>query len=404
MRFSQRALNIEASPTLSLNELANHLKADGKPVINLGVGEPTNLAPISATDKAISRLNSRSVKYSSASGTTELKNAIIQYTANNYDVAPSLNNLLVTVGAKQAIFNTLFALLNSGDEVILLAPYWVSYPEMVKMAGGNPVIVMPTSDTLTTSLGDIQKSATSRTKAIIINNPNNPSGLVYPPTLVRDLVIFCEENNIFLIMDDIYHKLVYGDNDWTPGYAYTHKTLEKSHIVVINGISKSYGMTGFRIGWAIGPSELIKVMTNIQSQTTSGASIVTQDGAQGALTGEQFVVDELCRTIKENRDITVRELNLIPKINLVEPEGAFYCLPDFSHYMEDSMELSRFILEKALVAVVPGVAFGIEGHLRISFAGNSADISEAIKRINWALVRNSKDEIRMGNKIYKRNW
>lgn len=404
MKFSQRALNIEASPTLSLNELANQLKADGKPVINLGVGEPTNLAPISATDKAISRLNSRSVKYSSASGTTELKKAIIQYTTNNYDVMPSLNNVLVTVGAKQAIFNTLFALLNSGDEVILLAPYWVSYPEMVKMAGGNPVIVMPTNGTLSTSLGDIQKSVTSRTKAIIINNPNNPSGLVYPPTLVRDLVIFSEENNIFLIMDDIYHKLVYGDKDWTPGYAYTHKTLEKSHIIVINGISKSYGMTGFRIGWAIGPSVLIKVMTNIQSQTTSGASIVTQDGAQGALTGEQFVVDELCRTIKENRDITVRELNLIPKINLVEPEGAFYCLPDFSHYMKDSMELSRFILEKALVAVVPGAAFGIEGHLRISFAGNSTDISEAIKRINWALVRNSKDEIRMGDQIYKRNW
>jgi aspartate aminotransferase len=404
MKLSQRALDIESSPTLSLNDLANKLKADGKPVLNLGVGEPTNLAPLSATEKAISRLNTRSIKYSSVSGTAELKKAIIQYTTKNYDVTPSFNNLLVTVGAKQAIFNTLFALLNSSDEVILLAPYWVSYPEMVKMAGGNPVVVMPITGTLSTSLVDIQKSVTSRTKAIIINNPNNPSGLVYSSALVRDLVVFCEKNNIFLIMDDIYHKLVYGDQAWTPGYAYTHKALEKSHIIVINGISKSYGMTGFRIGWAIGSSDLIKVMTNIQSQTTSGASIVLQDGALGALTGEQFVVNELCGTIKDNRDITVRELKRIPDINLVEPEGAFYCLPDFSQYMENSMELSKFILEKALVAVVPGAAFGIEGHLRISYAGNTDDISEAIRRINWALNRNSQEEIRMGDQIYKRNW
>lgn len=404
MKLSRRALNIESSPTLSLNEIAKGLQAKGKPVINLGVGEPSNLTPISAIEKATSRLNTRNIKYTSSSGTPELKSAIIQYTLENYGVAPSIKNVLVTSGAKQAIFNTLYALLNPEDEVILLAPYWVSYPEMIKMAGGEPVIVMPSRETLLPSFSIIRESITSKTKAIIINSPNNPSGLVYSTELVGDLVRFCEKNDIFLIMDDIYHKLVYGDQPWVSGYSYTNNTIDNSHIIVINGISKSYGMTGFRIGWAIGSSELIRVMSNIQSQTTSGASIVLQDAALGALTGVQDDVYELRDSIKQNKDITVNGLRNIPNLRIIEPEGAFYCLPDFSAYMGNSMELSKFILEKALVALVPGVAFGIEGHLRLSYAGNAADISEAIRRIGWALDQNSHDEIKMGDQIFKRNW
>jgi aspartate aminotransferase len=404
MNLSRRAQNIESSPTLSLNEIAKGLQAKGKPVINLGVGEPSNLTPISAIEKATSRLNTRKIKYTSSSGSLELKSAIIQYTLENYGVAPSIKNVLVTSGAKQAIFNTLYALLNPEDEVILLAPYWVSYPEMIKMAGGDPVIVMPSRETLLPSFSIIRESITSKTKAIIINSPNNPSGLVYSTELVGDLVRFCEKNDIFLIMDDIYHKLVYGDQPWVSGYSYTNNTIDNSHIIVINGISKSYGMTGFRIGWAIGSGELIRVMSNIQSQTTSGASIVLQDAALGALTGIQDDVYKLRDSIKQNKDITVNGLRNIPNLRIIEPEGAFYCLPDFSAYMGNSIDLSKFILEKALVALVPGVAFGIEGHLRISYAGSADDISEAIRRIGWALDQNSHDEIKMGDQIYKRNW
>jgi len=404
MNLSKRALNIESSPTLSLNEMAKKLQSEGKPVINLGVGEPTNLAPLSAIDKAATRLNTRYIKYSASSGSTDLKAAIIQYTQDNYDVAPNEKNVLVTLGAKQAIFNALYAILDQDDEVILLAPYWVSYPEMIKMVSGKPVIVMPQKDSFEPSIGDIYAASTSHTKAIILNSPNNPSGVVYSPELVSELVKLCEDNGIFLIMDDIYHKLVYGNNPWVSGYQFSDKEIDTSHIVVINGISKSYGMTGFRIGWAVASRYLIRVMTNIQSQTTSGASILLQDAAFGALTGSQENVGELCKTIKTNRDITVNGLRNISRIKFTEPEGAFYCFPDFSAYMVDSMALSKFLLEKALVAVVPGVTFGLEGHLRISYAGKPNEITEAIDRIHWALDPNTNDEITMGDQIYKRNW
>jgi aspartate aminotransferase len=404
MNFSRLALEIVSSPTLSLNEMAKNLQANGKPVINLGVGEPLNLAPISAIDIASNRLKSRFIKYSPSSGVSKLKNTICQYTHENYGVMPTKKNVLVTVGAKQAIFNTLFSILNRDDEVILLAPYWVSYPEMIKMASGKPVVIMPKKDTLEPSINDIKAAVSSRTKAIILNNPNNPSGIVYSSEFVGDLVKYCEKEEIFLIMDDIYHKLVFGERSWVSGYHFTNKNIDNSYIVIINGISKTYGMTGFRIGWAIGPAVLICIMTNIQSQTTSGASILLQDAALGALTGSQSEVNELCSIIKSNKDITLKGLMNIPKLNLIEPGGAFYCLPDFSAYNPDSMALSEFILKKALVALVPGVAFGMEGHLRISFAGNPEDIKEAIQRIHWVLDKSTGEEIQMGGQIYKRDW
>lgn len=404
MNFSRHALEIASSPTLSLNEMAKNLQAKGKPVINLGVGEPANLAPISAIDKASSRLSSRYIKYSPSSGVSKLKKAICEYTHENYGVLPTEKNVLVTSGAKQAIFNTLFSILDPDDEVILLAPYWVSYPEMIKMASGKAIVITPNKDTLEPSINNIKAVVTPRTKAIILNNPNNPSGIVYSSEFVGDLVTYCEKEEIFLIMDDIYHKLVYGKQSWVSGYRFTKKPIENSHLVIINGISKSYGMTGFRIGWAIAPAVLIRIMTNIQSQTTSGASILLQDAALGALTGSQSEVEELCSTVKSNKDITIKGLMSIPQLNFKEPGGAFYCFPNFSAYNPDSTALSEFILKKALVALVPGVVFGMEGHLRISYAGNPEDIKEAIQRIHWVLDKTTGEEIQMGDQIYKRDW
>jgi len=385
MKISRQAAAIAPSPTLSLNEMAKKLQAQGNPVINLGVGEPENLAPLSAIEKATERLTTRKIKYTAAGGTSELKDAIIRYTANNYHRTPSLNNVIVTSGAKQAIYNALIAILDPGEEVILLAPYWVSYPEMVMMAGGSPIVVAPTARTLTHRIEDVRTALTPSTRAIILNNPNNPSGVLSPPEFVSILVKLCEEMEIYLILDDIYHKLIFGGTPWVPGYDFTQKPIDSSTIIVINGISKSYGMTGFRIGWAVAAAELIKVMTNIQSQTTSGVSIVLQDAALGALQGDQDVVTRLCNSIKINRDLVVAELLTIPNITVVRPEGAFYCLPDFSVYNPNSLVLSQFILEKALVAVVPGSAFGMEGHLRISYAGDTAQILEGISRIREVL-------------------
>ena len=385
MPISKQALSIANSPTLALNDKAGVLRAQGKAVINLCVGEPQNKAPLVAVESAIARLETREVKYAPTSGTQALKQAIIQYTQEIYGRTPAPANILVTVGAKQALFNALYSLGNPKDEVILLAPYWVSYPEMVKLAYGVPVVVMPPEGSLHHRLADIESAITPRTKAIIFNNPNNPSGMVYPQEFIAGLVDLCERGGVYLIMDDIYHKLVYGSTPWVPGYRYTEQEIDSSRLIVINGVSKSYGMTGFRIGWVVASRELVRVMSNIQAHTTSGASIVMQDAALGALTGPQDVIAELLESIKANRDIAMTELRTFNGLRVTEPEGAFYVLPDFSAYNPNSAELSEFILEKALVAVVPGAAFGMEGHLRLSYAGLPEDVTEGIRRMRLAL-------------------
>jgi len=386
MKLSSLAQSIDPSPTLALNDLAKQLKSQGKPVLNLGVGEPTNLTPLSAVEKAKQCLATRKIKYTSASGNLDLKVAIAQHTLEHYGRTPDPANILVTSGAKQAIINTLMAILDPGDEVILFAPYWVSYPEMVKIAGGRSKILMPRENQFVPDLDEVRLSISPNTKAIILNSPNNPSGAVYPPEDVIALISLCEQKEIYLIMDDIYHQLVFGDTPWTPGYPSSAQPIDSSYLVVINGISKTYGMTGFRIGWAIAAKSAISVMGNIQSQTTSGVSTLLQDAALGALTGPQDVVDELCQSIKLNRDITIAGLMSIPGIRLIEPQGTFYCLPDFSVYDPDSVALSKHILEKVYVAVVPGRVFGMEGHLRFSYAGNKNEIEVAIERIKSLLV------------------
>ena len=385
MRISRLSKEISSSPTLLLNETAKKLKAQGKPVINLGVGEPANFSPLAAVERASARLETRMVKYTPSGGSPELKASIIKYTFEHYGRKPEENNILITNGAKQAIFNAFITILDHDDEVILMAPYWVSYPEIIKMASGKPVVVHPPRGKMTPRMDDVRGRVTQKTKAIILNNPNNPSGIVFHHEFIFELVKFCELNEIYLIMDDIYHQLIFGGTPWVPGYRITDRDIDSSYIVVINGVSKTYGMTGFRVGWAIASSKLIQVMTNIQSQTTSGVSIVTQDAALGALSGDQKVVSDLRETIRKNRDTTIQELQKIPDVGIVKPEGAFYCFPDFCSYNNDSMALSKFLLAIALVVVVPGIVFGMEGHLRISYSGNTDEIVEAIGRINNAL-------------------
>ncbi len=385
MNISNQAKNITASPTLSLNETANALKAEGKPVINLSIGEPKNKTPENAISRSVSRLQTRSIKYTATGGIPELKDAIIDYTQDFYHRQVDRRNILITVGAKQALVNTFYAILDPGDEVILLAPYWVSYPEMVKIAKGVSVPVSPSHDSFGHSMKAIQEKVTNRTRAIVCNSPNNPSGLIYPLDFVRELVQFCEQAGIFLIMDDIYHQLVFSNASWVPGYQLTKKAIDESHIIVINGVSKTYGMTGFRVGWVIAPKDLIAAMQNLQAQTTSGVSVVTQEAALGALTGSQECIAELCASIKANCEVTLAGLRQIENVTVPEPQGAFYCLPDFSAYDSNSMALAHYLLKEAYVAVVPGVVFGMEGHLRISYAGDAAEVAEGINRIRTAL-------------------
>ena len=286
--------------------------------------------------------------------------------------------MIVSSGAKQAIFNLLYAILNPQDEVIVLAPYWVSYPEMVKMVYGVPVIVTPEDGTFYPRMADIERAVTSYTKAIIVNSPNNPSGVIFPDEFIAQIVEFCERKNIYCIMDDIYHKLVFDGRKVPSCYQFTKKTPETTKVIAINGIAKLYGMTGFRIGWTIAPRELVEVMTNIQGQTTSCASVLLQAAAEGALLGIQSIVDNLRLHCQNNRDIVMSELATMPGVKCTKPEGTFYCLPDFRAYLHpatatNSVQLSEFLLKKAMVVTVPGKEFGFEGHLRLSYAGSVKD-------------------------------
>jgi aspartate aminotransferase len=251
MSISQLARSIVDSPTLRLNEEARLLRERGLPVIHLGIGEPKNKAPINAILSAANLLNSGDVKYTPTDGTPSLKKAIINYTEENYNRIVAPENVMVTNGAKQSLFNVIYSLLDPQDEVIILAPYWVSYSEMVKMVYGVPIIVTPKDGTFYPRMEDILEAVSSYTKAIIVNNPNNPSGMVFPPEFIGTLVEFCESKGIYLIMDDIYHRLVFDGTKAVPGYQFTQKDIESTKVIVTNGVSKIYGMTGFRIGWVI---------------------------------------------------------------------------------------------------------------------------------------------------------
>jgi aspartate aminotransferase len=404
MSVSQLAREIKESSTLRLNEEARILREKGEPVIHLGIGEPKNQAPITAILGSAAKLKTGDIKYTPTDGLPSLKKAIIRYTEEHYNRLVAPENIIVTTGAKQGLYNVLFSIVNPQDEVVLLAPYWVSYPEMVKMVYGIPVIVTPEDGTFRPRMEDIERVVTSYTKAIIVNSPNNPSGLVFSEDFIAEIVDFCERNGIYLITDDIYHKLVFDGKRAPVAYKYTDKDLENSKLIVVNGVSKLYGMTGFRLGWVIAPRKLIEVMINIQSQITSNVSVISQAAAEGALTGVQSVVENLRLTIQNNRDVMIQELNTFDGIRVPKPEGTFYCLPDFRAYRDNSVELAKFLLRKALVVTVPGVDFGIEGHLRLSYAGSVKDITEGIERIKWALDPESPNEIYIGDRKLVRDW
>jgi aspartate aminotransferase len=404
MNLSRLASSIAESPTLKLNALAKSMKAQGIPVIHLGGGEPKNKAPRSAIDAATAYLSAGDVKYTPSAGSPSLRKAAAEYTEKNYGRKAAVENVIISSGAKQTLYNLLFTLLDPGDEVIVPAPFWVSYPEMIRMTGGVPVIVPSSPDTHIPRAEDLLGAVTARTKAVLLNSPNNPSGALYPAELVEELVRYCERRDIWLVMDDIYHKLVFDGLQAPNPCAYTDRGVEESRLIILNAVSKIYGMTGFRIGWAIAPKAVIAVMNNIQSATTSCNSGVLMAAAEAALKGPQEGVAELVSLLETNRDAILKSLAEIPDVRVVKPHGTFYCLPDFSAFGKDSLTLCNFLLEKAFVVTVPGREFGAENHLRLSYCGARADVVEGVARIRWALDPASPKEIRIGEKTAVRDW
>jgi aspartate aminotransferase len=404
MSLSQLARNIKESVTLKLNETAALLREKGEPVIHLGGGEPKSKAPIDAVINCTSILHTGEIRYTPPDGIPALKKAIIRYTEERYKKIVTADNVIVSGGAKQAIMVLLHAILDPKDEVIFPAPYWVSYPEMVKLAGGCPVVVTPEDGSFHPTLREIADTVGSYTKAIIINSPNNPSGAMFSRDFIAEIVKFCEKKSLYLIMDDIYNRLVFEGKSAPVCYDYADAPLEQSKLVVINGVSKMYAMTGFRIGWAVANKELVEAMATVQSQQTSGPAAPSQWAAVGALNGVQSSVENLRMTLENNRNVMIDRLRAIDGVQVAKPDGTFYCFPDFSAYMKDSQKLANFLLEKVRVVTVPGKEFGFEGHLRLSYCGTIRDITEGLERIQWALDPTSANELYLGDRKLVRDW
>ena len=404
MKLSKLAREIAESPTFALNEEARLLRERGEAVINLGIGEPKNKTPIAAVLASAAKLTSGEVKYTPPDGLPSMKKAVIRYTEENYNRLVAPENVIITNGAKQSLFNIFYSILNPQDEVIVVAPYWVSYTEMIKMCLGIPVVVTPEDGTFTPRFEDIERAVTSSTRAIIINSPNNPSGVIYPAELIEKVLGLCEKKGIFMVCDDIYHKLTFDHHRAVPAYAFTKRDIESSQVIVVNGVAKLYGMTGFRIGWVVGPRELVRVMTNVLAQTTSCVSPLAQAAAEGALNGLQSVVEALRLQIQNNRDVVLQEMKTFNGARLIPPQGTFYALPDIRAFSNNSVDVSKFLLKKAMVVTVPGKEFGMEVHIRISFAGSVKDITEGIARIKWTLDPTSPNEIYIGDRKMVRDW
>jgi aspartate aminotransferase len=299
----------------------------------------------------------------------------------------------------------LHAILDPKDEVVYPAPYWVSYPEMVKIAGGVGVAVKAADGGFEPTVAEMADAMGSYTKAVILNSPNNPSGHVYSDEFVAGVIELCEKRGLYLIMDDTYNRLIFDGR--TPSNCYkfsSDQSLNTSKLVVINCVSKMYAMTGFRIGWTVASKELVRAMTNIQSQETSGPAAPSQWAAVGALNGVQSSIESLRLTLENNRNIMLKHLGAFNGIHTVKPGGTFYCFPDFSAYEKDSQKLSRFLLDKVRVVTVPGKEFGMEGHLRVSFCGTIKEITEGIQRIKWALDPTSPNELFLGDRKLVRDW
>jgi len=377
---------IKTSPTIAVSQKARELKAAGKDVIGLGAGEPDFDTPENIKKAAIDAINKGETKYTAVDGTPALKKAIVDKfkRENNLDYLPE--QISVGTGGKQIIFNAILATVNPGDEVIIPAPYWVSYPDIVLLAGGTPKIVKSSEkNNFKITPDELGKSITDKTKWIIINSPSNPTGSGYTRKELEALGEVLKKNeNVFILSDDIYEHLTYDDFEF---FTIAQIKELKDRTLTMNGVSKSYAMTGWRIGYAAGPKEIIKAIGKIQSQSTSNPSSVSQAAAVEALNGTQDFIKERSDAFKERRDFVVNSLNNIKGISCLKPNGAFYVFPSCKKLLGKKTKLktdSEFVkklLEKANVAVVQGSAFGLDGYFRISYATSMEKLKIAMERI-----------------------
>lgn len=391
LQLSDRVNNIKPSPTLAVTNRAAELRAAGKDIIGLGAGEPDFDTPKHIKDAAIDALNKGLTKYTAVDGTPSLKKAIIDKFQRDNGLSYEPNQILVSCGGKQSFFNLALALLNPGDEVVIPAPYWVSYPDMVRIAEGEPVIIeTEQSNRFKMTPAQLEAAITEKTRLVVINSPSNPSGVAYTEAELKALAeVLKKYPNVLIATDDMYEHIL-----WTEGGFHNIVTVCPElydRTIVMNGVSKAYSMTGWRIGYVGGPVKLIGAMKKIQSQSTSNPTSIAQYGAEAALNGDQTCVQDMLKAFKERHDYVVAALNDLPGVECIESDGTFYAFPSFKGAMEKAgitadVEFAEKLLNDAEVALVPGSAFGTPGHMRLSFATSMENLQNAIARLAKALA------------------
>jgi aspartate aminotransferase len=393
MKLASRISTIKPSPTLAITAKANALKAEGRDVISFGAGEPDFDTPDHIKMAAVKAIEEGFTKYTPVDGIVELKDAIISKLSRDNQLAYDRSEIVVSCGAKHTLYNLTQVLFEDGDEVIIPSPYWVSYLDMVLLSGAKPVILKTAEAQGFKILPEQLESAITRnTKAIIMNSPSNPTGAVYTAPELAALAEVVSGKEVLVISDDIYEKIIYDDRPFT-NIASLSKEL-RNRTVVVNGVSKAYSMTGWRIGYAAGPEEIINAMTKLQSQNTSNPTSISQRAAVEALNGNQASVTEMVEEFRRRRNVIVENLNAIPGVTCMLPQGAFYVFPDVSslfgrshqgQVISNSSDFAAYLLDRANVAVIPGVDFGHDNHIRLSYATSLKNIEEGLKRISSAV-------------------
>lgn len=391
VQLSSRVNNIKPSPTLAVTNKAAELRAAGKDIISLGAGEPDFDTPEHIKAVAIDALNAGFTKYTAVDGTPALKRAIIAKFNNDNGLSYEPDQILVSCGGKQSFFNMALALLNAGDEAVIPAPYWVSYPDMVTVADGVPVIVRTTQENrFKMTPAQLEMAITPKTKLVVLNSPSNPTGVAYTRAeLVALGEVLLTHPDVLIATDDMYEHILWGEEPFCNIIMACPELYDRT--IVLNGVSKAYSMTGWRIGYAAGPAVLIQAMKKIQSQSTSSPASVSQVAAQAALEGSQNCVKEMLSAFKQRHDYVVAALNDIEGVECIAADGTFYAFPSFQKVINanpafnDDLDLAEFLLNEAGVAVVPGSAFGAPGNMRLSFASGMQVLEEAIGRIKNAI-------------------
>jgi len=389
MKLTKRVLNMSPSPTMAITSKAKEMRAKGIDVIGFGAGEPDFDTPEHIKEAAKRAIDEGFTKYTPPAGIPELRKAVAEKLKDENGIDYDVSQIVITDGAKQALFSLMLSVIEEGDEVIIPAPYWVTYPEQVKFAGGKPVFVETKEENeFSLTLEDIEPAVTERTKLLILCTPNNPTGSVIDREELERIGKFCAERGILIASDECYEKLTYDGFKHTSIASISEEI--KSITITINALSKAFSMTGWRVGYAAGPEEIISSMIKINSQSISNVNSIAQKAAVAALTGSQDFLKEWLKAFDERRRYMVEKLNEIPGVKCLLPKGAFYAFPNVKELIEkselkDDFQLADYLLEKAKIAVVPGSAFGMAGYLRLSYATSMENIVEGLKRFKEAV-------------------